>query len=266
MNDVQVWPPVPSEPSNDELPSATSKFGGYPDVGSDFVWPRDSENDPLPFFAQINFSETVDADINKQLPSGGLLVLFLNGTYTEWKALYYHGNLSDLARKEPPDDMDEMFRLVPPYCMAFTSEWTVPEQATFEARSLGLSETEQGQYYEFQSSLIAVTGELDSFGKENESHHTLLGWADTFDGDGRTEWSHEIWEDSEHAGSLADMTEDDNARYNKVTAESCLLLQIETLNFYSGIWDYGWEPFFYIRKRDLESRNLENLWVVGAKS
>ncbi len=61
LDDVQVWPPVPSEPATDKLATGNSKFCGYPDVGLDFVWPYDTENDPLHFFAQINLAEVAHA-------------------------------------------------------------------------------------------------------------------------------------------------------------------------------------------------------------
>ncbi|MBC7805382.1 MAG: DUF1963 domain-containing protein [Akkermansiaceae bacterium] len=264
VDDVRVWPPVPSEPAIDSLAIATSKFGGYPDVALDFVWPYDSDNEPLHFFAQINFAEVTLADFDRQLPTQGVLVLFLSGNFREWMAVYYPEDVSNLRRTEPPADMEEIFRFVPPYSMSFTPEWTVPSAATFETHALNLSEAEQQQYYGFQNYLNGIGNGVDSFSTSENSHHTLLGWADMYFCDGRGDLPREIGNNADGDSSSA-TSEDEEVIPNQRLAQECLLLQIRTSNFYNGIWDYGWEPFFFIDQNDLKSGNVENLWVTSDK-
>ncbi len=54
-----------------------SKFGGAPDVPAAFEWPTSAwNNEPLLFLAQINLEEVAPLDVQKELPSTGLLSFF----------------------------------------------------------------------------------------------------------------------------------------------------------------------------------------------
>ena len=85
-----------------------SRFGGYPLVGKDFVWPKHKVGE-YRFLGQINFSEIRDCP--EQLPKSGLLSLFY--AYDEdgeifwgeegYVLAYYYPDVDDLVLFERSD-------------------------------------------------------------------------------------------------------------------------------------------------------------------
>lgn len=88
-----------------------TRFGGDPDLPKDMQWPVDPD-EPQPtysnFIAQINFAELPELSTNTNLPSSGILFLFVR--FMECAAepvvldsIYFNGGEASLARRQSPD-------------------------------------------------------------------------------------------------------------------------------------------------------------------
>ena len=55
-----------------------SKYGGEPNVPSDFVWPKNSEGKEIPFFMQIDFGYVNKDEVLKNFPTTGLMYIFID--------------------------------------------------------------------------------------------------------------------------------------------------------------------------------------------
>jgi uncharacterized protein YwqG len=88
-----------------------TRFGGDPDLPLDMDWPVDPARSQLThsnFIAQINFSELPSLSRETELPSQGILYLFVR--YMEsaaepviLDALYFDGSINSLSRRPSPD-------------------------------------------------------------------------------------------------------------------------------------------------------------------
>ncbi len=65
------------------IPLGASKFGGAPDVPTNFEWPMWNDR-PLGFLAQINLEEVAPFDVEELLPKSGLLSFFYFTEDYEW--------------------------------------------------------------------------------------------------------------------------------------------------------------------------------------
>ncbi|NLW46554.1 MAG: DUF1963 domain-containing protein, partial [Firmicutes bacterium] len=60
-----------------------TKIGGKPDVPNDFVWPKWNSR-YLSFIAQINLDEVAQYDLEKLLPSTGIIYFFYDSNQETW--------------------------------------------------------------------------------------------------------------------------------------------------------------------------------------
>ena len=70
--------------SSDDLTLGESRFGGEPDVPSDFVWPLAPDGTPLSFLAQIDLAAISAIHADELLPRAGWLFFFYNNTSDCW--------------------------------------------------------------------------------------------------------------------------------------------------------------------------------------
>ena len=81
------------ERAAEKLPLGASKFGGNPSAPRDFVWPfyHGKSDDgatvarPLTFLMQLNLEEVAPYDVEKRLPTRGLLAFLSNESRSKTK-------------------------------------------------------------------------------------------------------------------------------------------------------------------------------------
>ena len=103
-----------------------TRFGGQPDVPSDFIWPTYMgesydhvvKKRPLSFLAQFNCADFAKYDIEHLLPDHGLLSFFYELDSMCWgfdpkdkgcARVYWFEDISSLSAAEFPADMEEDF-------------------------------------------------------------------------------------------------------------------------------------------------------------
>lgn len=94
--------------TTDQLATASSMFGGLPDVPANFAWPLVDGVEPMCFLAQINLAEF--ADFDSALPSQGILYFFcgpdiLPAGETSWWRVRYVADTTSLQPAARPDGL-----------------------------------------------------------------------------------------------------------------------------------------------------------------
>ena len=106
----------------EKLPLGASKFGGNPSAPRDFAWPfyRDKSDDgatvarPLTFLMQLNLEEVAPYDVEKRLPTRGLLAFFIERIALENEAsdavrvFYFDGPVDETVEIAPPPEFAEL--------------------------------------------------------------------------------------------------------------------------------------------------------------
>ena len=98
----------------DSLAQGASRFGGTPDVPSDWQWPTDPANKPLGFLAQFDLAEIAKHCNESLLPTTGWLCFFYDVTSKpwgidtadadKWRVDYFQSDAASLCRAAPPED------------------------------------------------------------------------------------------------------------------------------------------------------------------
>lgn len=150
-----------------------SKFGGTPDLPTDYKWPT-FQDEPMVFFGQINLEQTSELDKENILPKSGILYFFSHFDKPEneygsdylfqmekekYQVLYYNGDLSNLRKTEFPKEMPAEFNFkeVP---IAFNVDFRLPATIyTWKYQSLGLSEKDNELYEEILEEFEFCEGE-----------------------------------------------------------------------------------------------------------
>lgn len=110
------------ERAAEKLPLGASKFGGNPSAPRDFAWPfyRDKSDDgatvarPLTFLMQFNLEEVAFYDVEKRLPTRGLLAFFIERIALENEAsdavrvFYFDGPVDETVEIAPPPEFAEL--------------------------------------------------------------------------------------------------------------------------------------------------------------
>ena len=110
------------ERAAEKLPLGASKFGGNPSAPRDFVWPfyrvksddGATANRPLTFLMQLNLEEIAPYDVEKRLPSRGLLAFFIERIALENEAsdavrvFYFDGPVAETVEIAPPPEFAEL--------------------------------------------------------------------------------------------------------------------------------------------------------------
>lgn len=95
---------------NDQLEIGSSKFGGYPDLPSEVVYPTYGEGKKQTFLAQFQLSDLASFSVSSVLPSSGMLYFFHVENPTEdgyrelswqcpwegWQVIYWDGDPTTL--------------------------------------------------------------------------------------------------------------------------------------------------------------------------
>jgi uncharacterized protein YwqG len=84
------------------IPLGSSKFYGTPHLPKGIEWPKGHY-----FYAQLNFNELKDYDVEGLLPDSGILYLFFNPKPFSCKAIYINGSEEELAVTDYPEVVNE---------------------------------------------------------------------------------------------------------------------------------------------------------------
>lgn len=114
---IRIEPTIVDE---DTIPVGASKLGGRPDLPPDFVWPE-RVGKALGFLAQFNLAEVALYDVEKALPSSGILYFFYDfaaapwGLYAEdrgkWIVQYSSLQPQSFRRAEWPKSLPSLYHL-----------------------------------------------------------------------------------------------------------------------------------------------------------
>lgn len=124
------------EITDEELPVGCSKIGGDPDVPQDFVWPVRADERPLSFLAQVNLDDAAKLDVDRLLPSSGLLSFFYDYEEQPWGEgpedfdgwrVYYFENAKCLTRRTMPDEIKDADAWIWQESVALENRISIPD-------------------------------------------------------------------------------------------------------------------------------------------
>ena len=150
------------EPAGDErIPIGASKMGGLPDLPKGVDWFRQELTDiPLSFICQINFAEVKPYDAEDRLPVNGILYVFYDCSMygmpwgfdprdSDGKVVYYYdGDLSQLERKEAPEDMEENGCVFGAAALHFETAFDLPDLDSPAGEAIAFAGDDQEKYWE----------------------------------------------------------------------------------------------------------------------
>ncbi|MBZ9714767.1 DUF1963 domain-containing protein [Deinococcus multiflagellatus] len=122
------------ETPDEELPVASSKFGGQPDVPPDWTWPRSPAGVPLRFLCQFRLDQLPDRAPDDDEPPHGLLSFFWLFHPDEQLVVQYWPQVDELGRRPslPPDGYAYRSRQVLAHRALSLVELSVPSGLTGE--------------------------------------------------------------------------------------------------------------------------------------
>lgn len=139
----------------DSLPVGTSKLGGRPDLPLNIEWPLSGFDQPMEFIGQFNLEEVHQADVAGQMPTKGVVFLFLSFDYANEDAwspktfkVIYVDNVRDLVRRDFPDDVENWQQ---PIKMEFVDYLSLPTFEWYELEKMGMNQEERDAYNEISS-------------------------------------------------------------------------------------------------------------------
>ena len=247
-----------------------SKFGGRPSVPAGFEWPRfeaenydgETANRPLSFLCQINLEEIRAYDKDGLLPKKGMLLFFYELESMCWgfdpkdegcSRVYYFKDASELEEADFPDDMEDEYKVME-YALSFSARDSYPSFEELEC------------YSDIDCDWEEYDEAVEDRGYETEDEpHKLLGYADIVQGEILTECERTtrgLY--CGNAESYRNTPEDVEEDINKAAKDWMLLFQM------ASIEDDGYELmfgdlgniYFYIRRKDLEKRDFDKVWLA----
>lgn len=239
------------QPADRRLEPGASRLGGVPDLPAGVAWPRrDVAETPLAFLAQINLAETASADLEKLLPSSGMLYFFADpeepwgfkpADRDHWQVIYAE-QVPAAGPTEPPEDLaaENIFHAS---ALAFEAEWTLPPYESPMVEALGLTTEETDAYFEASG---------------DGTIHRLLGHPQQIQG--FLPYEVAMAEQGLFHSSAWDSEEGRAARERH--REWLLLLQIDSDWDHGMLWGDVGRLYFYMRKEDLAARRFDRVWLT----
>lgn len=252
-----------------------TRFGGKPDVPSDFIWPtfkgEDIENvvkdRPLTFLAQFNCEEISKYDYEHLLPEHGLLSFFYETDTQCWgfdpqdkgcARVYWFEDISSLVAGEFPMEMEEDFKF-PMLKINISAKPSYPSWGDFSE----IFPEEEDNYDTFDKLKDELTKEnSDSF----EQRSKLLGWPDVIQSSMYKECdlvTQEFYLGNSDGWSKIPK---DVRKHAEESARDrwTLLFQLDTVegdDFELMFGDCG-HIYFYIMKEDLKEKRFDRIWLI----
>ena len=220
-----------------KIPLGASKFGGAPDVPDGFEWPTWNGKSHT-FLAQINMAEIAPFDIEKQLPTAGVLLFFVmldeEGSLWEepeqrdgWRVVWAR---EPLRRQTPPADAHWVVALNT-QCVSFEVGWALDNMLVDQSGN-------EAQWSEFYWEVL------------KKSPHRMLACPYAPQGSPLAAAAY----NSERKNDMDFDVETEATNWQ-------LLLQLDTGagDFFEDIHDVGW-LYFMIRRDDLANGDFSKIW------
>ena len=253
----------------EEYKLGATRFGGKPDVPSDFVWPRFEgesydhvvKNRPLSFLAQFNCEDLAQYDAEHLLPDHGLLSFFYELDTQCWgydpkdkgcARVYWFEYISALSAAEFPQDMEEDFQM-PMIKIKLALQKSYPSWADFS--DIYSEEYDYEAFYD-------IYGEL--YGEDSDEYSQVLGWPHVIQNSMYAEC--DLVTQGYYLGNgWINIPQDVRGRAEESARDRWLLLfQLDTVeaeDFELMFGDAG-HIYFYITKEDLQARRFDNIWLI----
>lgn len=253
----------------EEYKLGATRFGGKPDVPSDFVWPRFEgesydhvvKNRPLSFLAQFNCEDLAQYDAEHLLPDHGLLSFFYELDTQCWgydpkdkgcARVYWFEDISALSAAEFPQDMEEDFQM-PMIKIKLALQKSYPSWADFS--DIYSEEYDYEAFYD-------IYGEL--YGEDSDEYSQVLGWPHVIQNSMYAEC--DLVTQGYYLGNgWINIPKDVRGRAEESARDRWLLLfQLDTVeaeDFELMFGDAG-HIYFYITKEDLQARRFDNIWLI----
>ena len=259
---------------NEVYQLGATRFGGQPDVPSDFIWPTYMgesydhvvKERPLSFLAQFNCADFAKYDTEHLLPDYGLLSFFYELDSMCWgfdpkdkgcACVYWFEDISALSAAEFPADMEEDF-IMPMVKIVLSQKPSYPSWQDFTEAFPDDDDDEA-----FNTAWEELTGEDE---EDLPDRSQLLGWPDVIQNSMFEEC--DIAAKGYYLGNPEGWRKipKDIRQEAEQTAKDrwMLLLQLDTVecdDFELMFGDCG-HIYFYITKEDLKARRFDNIWLI----
>lgn len=259
---------------NEVYQLGATRFGGQPDVPSDFIWPTYMgesydhvvKERPLSFLAQFNCADFAKYDTEHLLPDHGLLSFFYELDSMCWgfdpkdkgcARVYWFEDISALSEAEFPADMEEDF-ILPMVKIVLSQKPSYPSWQDFTEAFPDDDDDEA-----FNTAWEELTGEDE---EDLPDRSQLLGWPDVIQNSMFEEC--DIAAKGYYLGNPEGWRKipKDIRQEAEQTAKDrwMLLLQLDTVecdDFELMFGDCG-HIYFYITKEDLKARRFDNIWLI----
>lgn len=220
-------------PCEKPLPAGVTKYGGQPDLPTDYEWPRDNTGRPLSLLLQVDCTEIASYDKEHLFPATGHLYFFYELSAMEWdnknrvaQVLYNDIPSQELHPVAYPDDLPETCRIAehPLHLSAHESIPRLDDLCQIETDCYQMDSHAYEKAADRMNLLYFPGGTISS----------MSGYADTI-----------------QYSMLSDPEED------------ILLMQLFSIYEYTGITpllfhDYG-NLYFYITRRQLAERDFSQV-------
>ncbi|WDU45843.1 YwqG family protein [Taylorella equigenitalis] len=231
-----------------------SRFGGDPDLPPELEWfKNDISGAPLNFIGQINCAEITSFDIDKKLPSNGILYFFYDIEAFLWgfdksdcvgsKVYYYEGPTNNLSIRPCPNEIKKFT----PCSLTFKNQIDLPEYSS-QLIQEKLSEEEYEKYLDLQDSL------------ELEVDYKLLGHSNNIQNG--MELQCELVRQGIYCGSNAAYQDPRTSEFLSDSYKWNLLLQITSNNMTDMKFGDEGALYFWIREDDLKARRFDCAWQI----
>lgn len=250
------------EPADDaSIAIGVSKMGGLPDLPKDVDWFRQELTDiPLSFICQINFAEVKSFDTEDKLPASGILYFFYDCSMdgmpwgfdpkdADGKVVYYYdGDLSELERQEPPEDIEENGCVFGAAELRFDNAIDLPDLESPAGEALALTEDDREKYWELMDE---QSGSLIN---------KLLGHSNNIQGGMELEC--ELVTNGLYCGDPSGYKEGRALGLDKNTGHWNLLLQVDSNEDIGMMWGDCGRLYLWITDEDLAAKNFEDSWLI----
>ena len=245
----------------EEIGFGASKMGGLPDLPDDIPWfCHEITGSPLAFLCQINCEEIKQFDVENRLPDSGMIYFFYDCSMDgmPWgfdpadaagkKVFYYDGDMSQLKRRNAPEDMDEYGGVFGSARMRFSMKYDLPRPDSIAGEKLGFSGDVREKYW----------GVIDtvSCGLDNK----MLGYAN--DIQGSMELECELVSHGLYCGDPNGYMEGKKRGLDKNTEHWELLLQIDSNESLGMMWGDCGRLYFWITAEDMETKQFGKSWLI----
>jgi len=242
--EFELWPE-----DEEDMPLGTSKVGGIPDLPTSFQWPE-YKGRPLMFLAQIKLEDLVVFDLDRKLPSNGMLYFFYGPEQTwgnkeekgSWKCIYNNSPLGELFKTNHPllgkeEDTYEAYK------MFFESKISLPSLTGGYSYELSINNSINERY--------EVMREEEDFVTINK----VLGYPDNI--------QQMAERDCELLNSNLESSLLENEDWKVLVERSKrweLLFQLDSDAGF--MWGDSGRIYFFILPEDLASKNFEEVKLV----